>query len=67
MLQAVREKLLLDCVKRTVERGGRVLLPVFALGRAQELLLILDAYWSANPKYHGIPIYYGSRCVARHA
>lgn len=27
-----------------MQRGGRCLIPVFALGRAQELLLILGAY-----------------------
>lgn len=32
-------------VSKTVKRGGRCLIPVFALGRAQELLLILDEYW----------------------
>jgi len=34
-------------------------MPVFALGRAQELLLILNEYWAENPKTVGhIPIYY---------
>jgi Cft2 family RNA processing exonuclease len=33
-------------------------MPVFALGRAQELLLILDEYWRTHPEYHNIPIYY---------
>ena len=41
-------------------RGGRVLIPVFALGRAQELLLILDEYWEANPSLQSYPIYYAS-------
>lgn len=40
-----------------VARGGRVLLPVVALGRAQELLLILEEYWSRHPELHGVPIY----------
>ncbi|WFD43359.1 endoribonuclease ysh1 [Malassezia psittaci] len=43
-----------------IKRGGRVLLPVFVLGRAQELLLLLDEYWSAHPELHTIPIYYAS-------
>lgn len=43
-----------------VSRGGRVLLPVFVLGRAQELLLLLDEYWSAHPELQRIPIYYAS-------
>ncbi|RVW75998.1 Cleavage and polyadenylation specificity factor subunit 3-I [Vitis vinifera] len=37
-------------------------------GRAQELLLILDEYWSNHPELHNIPIYYASplakRCMA---
>lgn len=44
----------------TVTRGGRCLIPVFALGRAQELLLILDEYWTQHPELHDIPIYYAS-------
>ncbi|BGP16640.1 hypothetical protein JCM10213_000444 [Rhodosporidiobolus nylandii] len=45
-------------VQSIVKRGGRVLLPVFALGRAQELLLILDEYWAEHPELQHIPIYY---------
>jgi Beta-Casp domain len=41
-------------------KGGRCLIPVFALGRAQELLLILDEFWKSNSRLHGIPIYYAS-------
>ncbi|XP_064384544.1 cleavage and polyadenylation specificity factor subunit 3-like [Halichondria panicea] len=51
-----------------VTRGGRCLIPVFALGRAQELLLILDEYWAAHPELHDIPVYYASalakKCMA---
>jgi cleavage and polyadenylation specificity factor subunit 3 len=47
-------------VHNIVNRGGRVLLPVFVLGRAQELLLLLDEYWAAHPSLHQIPIYYAS-------
>ena len=36
-----REKRFTDNVRDIVTRGGRCLIPVFALGRAQELLLIL--------------------------
>ncbi|WFD18946.1 endoribonuclease ysh1 [Malassezia caprae] len=43
-----------------IKRGGRVLLPVFVLGRAQELLLLLDEYWEAHPELHSVPIYYAS-------
>lgn len=47
-------------VDEIVSRGGKCLLPVFAIGRAQELLLIIDEYWEANPRLHGINIYYAS-------
>ncbi|CAG8606078.1 7206_t:CDS:10, partial [Ambispora gerdemannii] len=51
-----------------VQRGGRCLMPVFALGRAQELLLILDEYWEAHPELESVPIYYASslakKCMA---
>lgn len=43
-----------------IRRGGHVLLPQFALGRAQELLLILDEYWKKHPDLHNVPIYYAS-------
>jgi cleavage and polyadenylation specificity factor subunit 3 len=55
-------------VHAIIKRGGHVLLPTFALGRAQELLLILDEYWRKNPDLHNVPIYYASalarKCMA---
>lgn len=64
----VREKRFTDVIHKTIAEGGRVLIPAFALGRAQELLLILDEYWARNPELHNIPIYYASplakRCMA---
>ncbi|RUS30749.1 hypothetical protein BC938DRAFT_479003 [Jimgerdemannia flammicorona] len=55
-------------IHNIVSRGGRCLMPVFALGRAQELLLILDEYWEAHPELDSIPIYYASslakKCMA---
>lgn len=64
----IREKRFTDVIHSTVAQGGRVLIPAFALGRAQELLLILDEYWSNHPELHNIPIYYASplakRCMA---
>jgi cleavage and polyadenylation specificity factor subunit 3 len=41
-------------------RQGHCLIPVFALGRAQELLLILEEFWQAHPELHSVPIYYAS-------
>ena len=40
-----------------VRQGGRVLLPVVALGRSQELLLLLDEYWESHPELRNVPIY----------
>ncbi|KAI0743756.1 beta-lactamase-like protein [Daedaleopsis nitida] len=55
-------------VHSIIRRGGHVLLPTFALGRAQELLLILDEYWAKHPDLHNVPIYYASslarKCMA---
>lgn len=47
-------------VHAIIRRGGHVLMPVFALGRAQELLLILDDYWARHPELHSVPVYYAS-------
>ena len=58
--RAQREHRFTSLVHGIVQRGGRCLIPVFALGRAQELLLILDEYWQTHPELHGIPIYYAS-------
>ena len=50
-----RERDLLQRVCDCLEQGGKVLIPVFALGRAQELCLLLESYWQRmNLKY---PIY----------
>lgn len=63
-----RENRFTSLVQKIVQQGGRCLIPVFALGRAQELLLILDEFWSQNPDLQEIPIYYASslakKCMA---
>lgn len=61
----MREKRFTDRVAGIVRGGGRALLPVFAMGRAQELLLILDEYWEANKELQKIPIYYASALAAK--
>ncbi|KAF8971137.1 beta-lactamase-like protein [Flammula alnicola] len=57
-----------NLVHSIIRRNGHVLLPAFALGRAQELLLILDEYWKKHPDLHNVPIYYASalarKCMA---
>lgn len=55
-----REYRFTEYVKRIVERGGRCLIPIFALGRVQELLLILEEYWSAHEHLQSVPVYFGS-------
>lgn len=40
-----REKDFLKKVHECIDRGGKVLIPVFALGRAQELCILLETYW----------------------
>ncbi|KAI1022934.1 hypothetical protein LB503_000599 [Fusarium chuoi] len=40
-------------------------MPVFALGRAQELLLILDEYWGKHADFQKYPIYYASNLARK--
>jgi cleavage and polyadenylation specificity factor subunit 3 len=63
--RAERESRFTSVVQSIVQRGGRCLLPVFALGRAQELLLILEEHWNTNSALQGIPIYYASALASR--
>ncbi|EER20728.1 conserved hypothetical protein, partial [Perkinsus marinus ATCC 50983] len=43
-----REARFLNSVHEIVRTGGKCLLPVFALGRAQELLLLLEEHWGKH-------------------
>ncbi|KAF4907437.1 Endoribonuclease YSH1 [Colletotrichum viniferum] len=60
-----REQALMKSITGILNRGGRVLMPVFALGRAQELLLILDEYWGKHGEYQKFPIYYASNLARK--
>ncbi|EAQ86920.1 hypothetical protein CHGG_08173 [Chaetomium globosum CBS 148.51] len=60
-----REQALMKSITGVLNRGGRVLMPVFALGRAQELLLILDEYWGKHRDYQRYPIYYASNLARK--
>ena len=53
-----RERRFTQSVHDVVKQGGKCLLPVFALGRAQELLLLLEEYWEKNPDIQKVPIFY---------
>ncbi|KAI8868463.1 Metallo-hydrolase/oxidoreductase [Ramicandelaber brevisporus] len=46
-------------VHNCVKGGGKVLIPVFALGRAQELCILLDSYWDRMNLGH-IPVYFSA-------
>jgi cleavage and polyadenylation specificity factor subunit 3 len=60
-----REQALMKSITSILNRGGRALLPVFALGRAQELLLILDEYWAKHQDFQKFPIYYASNLARK--
>ncbi|KAI1855304.1 hypothetical protein JX266_000169 [Neoarthrinium moseri] len=60
-----REQALMKSITGILNRGGRVLMPVFALGRAQELFLILDEYWAKHDEYQKFPIYYASNLARK--
>jgi integrator complex subunit 11 len=52
----VREREFLNKIQSTLDNGGKVLIPIFALGRAQELCILLDTYWRRTKSE--IPIYF---------
>ncbi|MBI4021575.1 MAG: beta-CASP ribonuclease aCPSF1 [Candidatus Aenigmarchaeota archaeon] len=43
------ERSLMDLITRTVERGGKALVPSFAVGRGQEVMAILEAHNFQHP------------------
>lgn len=54
----MREGNLLKKVHKTVSQGGKVLIPVFALGRAQELCILIDTYWERMGLK--VPVYFSA-------
>ncbi len=49
------EHLLIDTIKKTIANGGKVLIPVFAVGRSQEVMMVLEhAYRHKDLK---VPVY----------
>lgn len=48
-------------MQNTLEKGGKVLIPVFALGRAQELCILLETYWSRTKCV--APIYFAAGLI----
>lgn len=58
------ERGLADAVTRTAERGGRILVPAFAVGRTQELVYTLHALVRAG-SVPDLPIYVDSPLASR--
>ena len=52
----IREREFLKKIQEIIDKKGKVLIPIFALGRAQELCIILDTYWKRNNL--DVPIYF---------
>jgi hypothetical protein len=50
------ERNLANIIKETIAKRGKVLVPVFAVGRSQELLLVLEEMVRREPDFN-IPIY----------
>jgi len=50
------EEDLITKINETTARGGKVLIPVFAVGRAQEILLVLEAY-RREGKLQEVPVH----------
>lgn len=53
--RSTAENKLLERIRKTVKRGGKVLIPSFAVGRAQEIMCILDEEDRENGL--GAPVY----------
>jgi len=44
----IAEDRLISVINETVKRGGNVLIPVFAVGRSQEVMVVLEEYFRYN-------------------
>jgi integrator complex subunit 11 len=58
-----RERDFLKKVHECVSAGGKVLIPVFALGRAQELCILVEGYWERMGLE--VPVYFSAGLTAR--
>ncbi len=52
---------LVQDIKKVIDRGGSVIIPTFALGRAQELLINLFKFYE-DKKYKNVPLYFDGMC-----
>ncbi|KAJ1920231.1 Integrator complex subunit 11 [Mycoemilia scoparia] len=53
-----RERDFLEKVHHCVDQGGKVLIPCFALGRAQELCILIETYWERMGL--NVPVYFSA-------
>ena len=60
-----REMRFIEFIEGCLRRGGRCLIPMFALGRAQEIMLILEEHWEKHPELQKFPIYYVTKMADR--
>ncbi|KAL7749081.1 hypothetical protein RI367_005486 [Sorochytrium milnesiophthora] len=60
-----RERSFLKKVHACVSRGGKVLIPSFAVGRAQELCILLDTYWDRLSQQQQAPIYFSGGLTSK--
>ncbi|KAI7882995.1 Metallo-hydrolase/oxidoreductase [Lichtheimia hyalospora FSU 10163] len=58
-----RERDFLKKVHDCVSKGGNVLIPVFALGRAQELCILIESYWERMDLK--VPVYFSAGLTQR--
>lgn len=54
---------MLKYITETLDKGGKVLIPVFALGRAQELCVLLETYW--NRTQNNTPIFFTAGMIEK--
>lgn len=52
----MEEKRLVDAIKQVIEAGGKILIPAFALGRAQDIILIIKRAMAKKQLPH-FPVY----------
>ncbi|HVC58075.1 MAG TPA: beta-CASP ribonuclease aCPSF1 [Candidatus Acidoferrales bacterium] len=52
------ERELMEMISQTIKGGGKVLIPLFAVGRSQEIQLVLENYMAMNGQYKlDVPVY----------
>jgi KH/beta-lactamase-domain protein len=51
------EDRLVSIIRETAAKGGKVLIPVFAVGRSQEIMLVLEDYYRRENTGFDLPVY----------